>query len=181
MVATVKGEIKMKAIVQLVILVFVAGVFWQNVQAQPLSACEQLQFGDGGKCADEDIVSGSSLVSPGQVNEPQSEGFFGNGECLTQFGYVSVGARLCMTGPQGPRSFANAAALCKTIFGRVADYGDWRYRILFGDAFPAPVSWWLGPITADNTALFVNLPNTGDFDGESSRFTLRDFACAHDK
>ena len=54
-------------------------------------------------------------------------------------------------------------------------------RILCGDGFPAPVGWWLGPITADNRALFVNSPNIGDFDGETSRFDLRNFACAHDQ
>jgi hypothetical protein len=30
--------------------------------------------------------------------------------------------------------------------GRVADYSDWRYRILFGDRIPAPVGWWLASL-----------------------------------
>ena len=35
-------------------------------------------------------------------------------------------------------------------------------------------------ITADDTALFVNSTNTGNFDGETSRFNSRTYACAHD-
>jgi hypothetical protein len=69
-----------------------------------------------------------------------------------------------MTGSRGPASFANA-------------FLDCMFR---GDGLPGPVGWWLGPITADNTALYVNLPNVADFDGETSRFDLRNYACAHD-
>ena len=69
---------------------------------------------------------------------------------------------------------------CMDSGGRVADYHDWRYRTFRGDRLPAPVGWWLGGITDDNAALFVNGTNTGDFDGQGSRFDLRNYACAHD-
>jgi hypothetical protein len=95
-------------------------------------------------------------------------------------GYAQQGFWLCMTGSRGPASFANAFLDCMDSGGRVANYHDWRYRIFRGDALPAPVGWWLGGITADNTALDVNLPNIADFDGETSRFDLRNYACAHD-
>jgi hypothetical protein len=95
-------------------------------------------------------------------------------------GYFQQGSGLCMTGERGPNSFTNAVIDCMDIFGRVADYHDWRYRIFRGDGVAAPVGWWLGPMTADNVALFVNLPNIGDFDGETSRFDSRSYACAHD-
>lgn len=39
---------------------------------------------------------------------------------------------------------------------------------------------WLGPITADNRALFVNQSNLNDFDAETNRFESRLFFCAHD-
>jgi hypothetical protein len=95
-------------------------------------------------------------------------------------GYIQQGFRLCITGSRGPASFANAFLDCMDSGGRVANYHDWRYRIFRGDGLPGPVGWWLGPITADNTALYVNLPNVADFDGETSRFDLRNYACAHD-
>jgi hypothetical protein len=179
----VEGEIKMKALIQFLIVVLLGGVFWQTAQAQQLSACEQLQFGNTGGCEDEGIVSVSpeAEIISNSPEQAQTAGFFGNGQCLTGFGYVSMGARLCMTGTRGPATFANADLDCKDIFGRVADYGDWRYRIFRGDGLPAPVGFWLGPITADNTALFVNLPNIADFDGEASRFDSRSYVCAHDK
>ena len=94
-------------------------------------------------------------------------------------GYARVGATLCMTGALGPDTFANALAVCQSMKGTVANYGAWRYRILFGDGVPAPVGWWLGPITADDTALFVNSSDTGNFDGETSRFDSRNYACSH--
>jgi hypothetical protein len=94
-------------------------------------------------------------------------------------GYVQQGFWLCMTGSRGPASFANAVLDCSDSGGQVADYHDWRYRIFRGDGSLAPVGWWLGPITADNTALFVNQANVADYDGETSRFDSRNYACAH--
>jgi hypothetical protein len=94
-------------------------------------------------------------------------------------GYVQQGFWLCMTGTRGPASFVNAALDCADSGGSVADYNDWRYRIFRGDGFPAPVGWWLGPIIGDNTALFVNGANVGDYDGEASRFDSRNYACVH--
>ncbi len=85
-----------------------------------------------------------------------------------------------MRGPLDATSFANAMAICQLISGRVADYGDWRYRQLFGDGVSAPVSWWLGPITGDDQALYVNSTNDNNFDGVTSRFDTRSYACAHD-
>jgi hypothetical protein len=93
-------------------------------------------------------------------------------------GYFRVGTNLCMTGELGPDSFANALAVCQSLGGTVAGYGAWRYRILFGDGVMPPVGYWLGPITADNTALFVNQAVPGDFDGETSRFDSRNYVCS---
>ncbi len=93
-------------------------------------------------------------------------------------GYFRIGTNLCMTGTLGPDTFANAMAVCQSLGGSVANYGAWRYRILFGDGVAAPVGWWLGPITADDTALFVNSTDTGNFDGETSRFESRNYACS---
>jgi peptidyl-Asp metalloendopeptidase len=95
-------------------------------------------------------------------------------------GYVQQGTRLCMTGSRGAASFANASLDCMDSGGRVANYHDWRYRIFRGDGTPGPTNTWLGPITADNKALFVNSFDVADFDGETSRFDLRNYACAHD-
>jgi len=95
-------------------------------------------------------------------------------------GYAQQSSRLCMTGSRGPASFANAFLDCMDSGGRVANYHDWRYRIFKGDGQPSPVGWWLGGITADNTALYANLANVADFDGETSRFDIRNYACAHD-
>jgi len=92
-------------------------------------------------------------------------------------GFFRVGTNLCMTGALGPDTFANAMAVCQSLGGSVANYGSWRYRILFGDGVGAPVDWWLGPITADDRALFVNSTDTGNFDGETSRFEVRSYAC----
>jgi hypothetical protein len=68
---------------------------------------------------------------------------------------------------------------CQDIKGRVADYGDWFYSVTRAGG-GVPVGFWLGPITADNTALFINLSGTGDFDGETNRFDNRFYVCAHD-
>lgn len=95
-------------------------------------------------------------------------------------GFVQQGDWLCMTGAQGPAQYDNAALYCQDIGGRVADITDWRYRIFRGDGVPAPVGWWLGPRTNDNTALYVNQANIGDFDGEASVFNWRYYACVHD-
>jgi hypothetical protein len=97
-------------------------------------------------------------------------------ECTA--GFYRVGATLCMTGTMGPDSFANALAVCQWHGAKVAGYGDWRYRVLYGDGVGAPQEWWLGPITADDRALYVNSTNTGNFDGETSRFDTRYYACS---
>lgn len=94
------------------------------------------------------------------------------------YGFYSVGATLCMTGALGPTSFANAMAYCQALGASVADYGAWRYRILYGDGIAAPVGWWLGPITADDRALYVNSGDVANFDGEGSRFDSRYYACS---
>jgi hypothetical protein len=93
-------------------------------------------------------------------------------------GFSRIGTNLCMTGGLGPDSFANAMAVCQSLGGSVANYGAWRYRVLFGDGVGAPLGWWLGPITADDRALFVNSTDTGNFDGETSRFEVRTYACS---
>jgi hypothetical protein len=93
-------------------------------------------------------------------------------------GFFRVGTTLCMTGTMSADSFANAMAICQSLGASVAGYGPWRYRILFGDGVMPPVGFWLGPITADNTALFVNQAVPGDFDGETSRFDIRNYACS---
>jgi hypothetical protein len=83
------------------------------------------------------------------------------------------------------QSYANAEALCRAMGGRVADYGDWRYRSLVpGDIFfskSPPMNLWLGPITGDNRALYVNAQSLTNFDGESDRFVARKYVCAHDR
>ena len=148
------------------------GATWQTASAEPLSACQKGQIGRDGNCQDQAPALSTSekqLVQPQSVPAPS---------CRS--GYFQVGARLCMTARRGPDSYANAEAVCKLSMGRVADYSDWRYNILFGNHIAAPVGSWLGPITADNRALFVNSSNTGDFDGETSRFESRFYACAHD-
>src|SRR5690349_16481037 len=83
-------------------------------------------------------------------------------------GYLQEGYWLCMSGARGPASFANAVLDCMDSGGRVANYHDWRYRQFRGDGVAAPVGWWLGGITADNVALFVNQTNSADFDGETN-------------
>jgi hypothetical protein len=93
-------------------------------------------------------------------------------------GFFSQGPFLCMSGTRGPNSLANAQVDCRDITGHVSDYFDWRYRIFRGDGVQAPVGFWLGIITADNTGLFVNSNNVADFDGETSRFDSRFYTCA---
>lgn len=144
----------------LAIVVCVAtGVFWQTA--------------DAGTREDPEIAApaGGGIVA---------QGAFPEASCRSDLGYGPVGPRLCMRGPLGPDSFANAMAVCQLISGRVADYGDWRYRKLFGDGASAPLGWWLGPITGDNQALYVNQSNDADFDGVTNRFDIRPYACAHD-
>ena len=85
-----------------------------------------------------------------------------------------------MTGYRGVAQYDNAALYCEDIGGRVADVNDWRYRIYRGDGLSAPVGWWFGPRTGDNSALFANSSKRGDPDGEASVFDSRGYACAHD-
>jgi hypothetical protein len=92
--------------------------------------------------------------------------------------FFRVGTTLCMSNTLGPDSFANALAVCQSLGAGVAGYGAWRYRILFGDGVMPPVGYWLGPITADNTALFVNQAVPSDFDGETNRFEQRNYVCS---
>jgi hypothetical protein len=139
-----------------------AGMLCQTARAQTTESNPPL--GDPGEAPSKGAVKAEHGV-PNVVCRP---------------GYEQQGFWLCMTGSRGPASFANAMLDCMDSGGRVADYHDWRYRIFRADGFPTPVGWWLGPITADNTALYVNLPNIADYDGETSRFDSRNYACAHD-
>lgn len=116
-----------------------------------------------------------ATVSPSGVAEAAGEAVTLK-ECPA--GFYRVGATLCMTGAMGPDSFANAMAVCQYYGAAVANYGAWRYRILYGDGVAAPQEWWLGPMTADDRALYVNSTNTGNFDGETSRFDSRYYACS---
>lgn len=128
----------------------------------------------------------AAMVAPAQAAEdPAAAELAGMGannrpavakECPA--GYSRVGPTLCMTGAMGPDSFANAMAVCQYYSGAVANYGSWRYRYLFGDGAVAPLDWWLGPLTADDRAMYVNSTNAGNFDGETSRFELRYYACS---
>lgn len=134
--------------------------------------------------AQEQPTASRSVVSKDPKNVLKSQGAVeadhGVPSTFCRAGYVQQGTWLCMADARGPNSFANAMLDCMDSGGRVADYHDWRYRRFRGDAVLAPVDWWLGPITADNVALFVNLPNDADFDGETSRFDNRLYSCAHD-
>jgi hypothetical protein len=100
------------------------------------------------------------------------------GTKLCPANFFRVGTTLCMSNTLGPDSFANALAVCQSLGASVAGYGPWRYRILFGDGVMPPVGFWLGPITADNTALFVNQAVPSDFDGETNRFEQRNYVCS---
>jgi hypothetical protein len=122
-------------------------------------------------------VQAAPLSKDPAVQGVEAEGAFPAAFC--QPGYFQTGPRLCMTGARGPRSLANAFVDCQDIKGRIADYSDWRYRVVrFGGG--VPVGFWLGQITADNTGLFINQADTGDFDGETNRFQSRFYVCAHD-
>jgi hypothetical protein len=107
-------------------------------------------------------------------------------------GYSQQGTRLCMSGYQGPDTFANAELRCTDMLGRLSDINDWRYRRFRGDGAPVftpSPGTWLGPRTADDRALFANgqsadqVGNTDsqNFDGESNVFTPRYFTCSHDR
>ena len=147
-------------------------VLWQTVDAKERSACDKGQVSRAsGACEDPDDIDMA-------VEEVAPQHGIPKGVC--RLGYAQQGARLCMTGTRGPNTYTNAVFDCMENFGRLADYNDWRYRIFRGDGVAAPVGFWLGPITADNLALFVNLPNVADFDGETSRFDSRSYVCAHD-
>jgi hypothetical protein len=131
------------------------------------------------------VVAGPAQAAEDAIPPPANAGAVpkspGVPASTCRVGYSPVGTRLCLTSTRTPaRSFANAELDCQDIRGRVADYADWRYRNQRGNGAGPPVGFWLGPITADNRALFVNQSNVGDFDGETSRFDLRFYACAHD-
>jgi hypothetical protein len=129
---------------------------------------------DAGTREDPDLAEG--LLQG--VGEVVGQGAFPNPTC--RGGYFPVGPRLCMSGPFAADTLTNAMAVCQAVFGRVTEYGDWRYRRLFGDGGVAPVGIWLGHLTADNRGLFVNSSDTGDFEAETSRFEVRSYICAHD-
>ena len=87
-----------------------------------------------------------------------------------------------MTGLRGPHSFGNALIDCQDHFGRIATYGDWYYRhqrATPGGLLP-PTGVWIGHMTGNGRALFVNSDNIGNFDGETSIFDVRWYVCAHD-
>jgi hypothetical protein len=165
----------MRAALGLVMAACIAsGMFWQAVQARPLEACEEGQVSQDSECVDQDHV-----MQPSEEGEALSA--FPSGSCRS--GYYQQGSRLCMTAARGPRTFPEAMFDCKVNFGRVADYSDWYYRYWRGDGIRAPYGWWLGPITADDRALYVNNPNTTEqvnFEGEAPRNDSRYYACAHD-
>ena len=70
---------------------------------------------------------------------------------------------------------------CLSRKGRVADYADWRYAVT--RAFVAlPDGEWIGQLTADNLALFINFPTIPtDFEGEGPKFTSRPYHCVREK
>lgn len=159
----------------------VTGVFWQTVDARPLSACEKGQLGSTGVCEDEEQDNGTLLevVEPPEVVVPQHGTHRACNAFVGDIFFGTVG-QLCWTNIRGPNTFANAAADCLGNRGRIADYTDWRHRLnILGGG--VPVGEWLGPITADNRALFINLNIPGDFDGETSRFDNRTYRCVHER
>jgi len=111
------------------------------------------------------------------------------GSCRTSpIRYFQYGTRLCMTAIQrDPLTFQEAMQRCMEAYGRVADYHDWAYRETSGDhihppwGVPPSQGIWLGPLTGDNRALFANDPRPDDFEGETSKFEKRRYACAHDR
>lgn len=115
----------------------------------------------------------------GVFGQTAQAGAFPADSCRNFFG--QQGPRLCMTDFRGPQFFRNAEFDCQTIKGRVSDYNDWYYRRFRGDGVLPPEGIWLGPRTADDTALFVNNPSNFDnFDGETSAFESRIYTCSHD-
>jgi hypothetical protein len=125
--------------------------------------------GQGGACEDPPVAKRQAIVADHGVPHKTCRG-----------GFLQQGNFLCMTAPHDPATFANAMLTCMDQQARVADYHDWRYRNQRGDGQLPPVGMWLGGITADDTALFANRTDSGNFDGETSRFDLRPFVCAHD-
>lgn len=174
----------------LLLLCIGASVSSVSLLAAPAAGCGNAGAGANGICQGDpapatdglpDWPKRTDLTTEAAVEQalisPTSAGF-GTGSCRA--GYYQVGPRLCMTGALGPASLANAMAYCQAIFGSLAGYSEWRYRVLYGDGIMPPVGWWLGPITADNTGLYVNQSVVGDFDGETNRFESRYYVCAHD-
>jgi hypothetical protein len=157
----------------------VGGIICQGAQAQTKGDAGQAPPVKPGQTAEGQMAQASQTGDAGTA--PKSTGGTQDVPNLScRPGYFQQGNWLCMTGSRGPASLANAFLDCMDSGARVANYHDWRYRIFRGDGVPGPVGWWLGPITADNTALFVNSSNVADFDGETSRFDIRNYACAHD-
>jgi hypothetical protein len=103
-------------------------------------------------------------------------------------GYVKIGSsRLCLTtGLYGPSRYRYADYICRNRHhgGRIADATDY-YTVnqkLGGAAFHnyAISGIWLGPRTADNRALYLNLVRWWDMDGETSVYDFRYYRCAYD-
>jgi peptidyl-Asp metalloendopeptidase len=160
---------------------------WRTIMAYNCTGgCSRLQYWSNPNVLYNGIPMGSAALNDNArvLNETATTvaAFrpIGTPASTCRSGYVQQGTWLCMTGSRGPASFANASLDCMDSGGRVANYHDWRYRIFRGDGTPGPTNAWLGPITADNTALFVNSSNVADFDGETSRFDIRSYACSHD-
>jgi hypothetical protein len=166
-------------IVLLAAACFAGGIACQSAQAQTKGDAGQAPAPKPGATAEGQMAQATQTGDAGVAPKTGSgTSDVPNSTCRP--GYLQQGNWLCMTGARGPASLANAFLDCMDSGARVANYHDWRYRIFRGDGVPGPVGWWLGPITADNTALFVNSTNVGDFDGETSRFDSRNYACAHD-
>ena len=140
--------------------------------AHARSACYMHVSGNTANCTDPLVVHKSDGLGLDQV-VPEA----GSAPCRA--GFARQGSFLCTTGVRGPNSFANAELDCRDIQARVSNYADWRYRIFRGDGVSAPVGFWLGPITADDTALFVNSTDIGNYDGETSRFDSRSYTCSY--
>ena len=140
--------------------------------AHAKSACRMPGLSHTANCNDPATVHKSDALGLEQA-QPEAA----NGPCRP--GFTKEGAFLCTSGVRGPNSFANAELDCRDIQARVSGYTDWRYRIFRGDGVNAPVGFWLGPITADDTALYVNSTDVGNFDGETSRFDSRSYTCSY--
>ena len=162
----------MKMLKSISIAVFGLLISWAAVHAAPYEPK-----------SDESPAEPPEHAAPGgrDVMMMEAQVGFPQGSCRA--GYFNFGPRLCMrdaAGLFGAQTYANAAAYCRSIHGRVATYEDWRYNILFGTGSGPFVGDWLGQITADNTALYVNSTDTGDFEAVTGRFNSRFFFCAHD-